>query len=99
MSPDESRIALLELQVRRLEARLKHWKSDMWSLLGAGLILFPMVFRQVDSLRELSPAVGMAAAVLLVGLGAYLRDRRDDRRAAAERQQIFLSISPSKPNP
>jgi hypothetical protein len=99
MSPDESRIALLELQVRQLEARQKHWKSDVWSLLGAGLILFPMVFRQVDALRDESPLVGMVAALMLVGFGAYLRDRRDDRRAAAERQQIFLSISPSKPNP
>ena len=99
MSPEESRIALIELRVRQLETRLKNSRADFWALLGAGLILFPLVFRRIEALSNLHPSAGIALAALIVALGAYVRDRRDDREASAEREQIFLSVSPSKSNP
>ncbi|WP_226469789.1 hypothetical protein [Luteimonas panaciterrae] len=97
MSPEEGKVAVLELKLEMLERKLTNLKREM-GLIGVFFgVSLPFLLRQSSTNGQLEMSVLMVNAVVILGIAliAILRDRRDAKRDAERMQNIYLSIRPT----
>ncbi len=92
----DTHLALLELKTSALERRFDAWRRDLLIFIATGLVAFPLGLHQIEPIARHGAALPLSvvAALLLVGIPAWRRDRREARAEAQRRQRIYLSLRP-----